>query len=92
MYDYCRTVHSFQGATIDEAITAYDWNLPYVSRYWLWTLITRVRDLNDISFYVNAQGGCKLDHQLVTDYLKSKIHAYKLQDMKAKRGIDEQVP
>ena len=92
MHDYCRTVHSYQGATIDEQVTAYDWNLAYVSKYWLWTLITRVRSLDNIYFYINPHGSCKLNYQLVNDYLKSKIHRYKLQDFKANREIDDSIP
>ncbi|MFM7980713.1 MAG: hypothetical protein ACKPKO_15475, partial [Candidatus Fonsibacter sp.] len=37
VHNYCRTCHSFQGNTIDEAITIFDHKFAYVSRKWLYT-------------------------------------------------------
>jgi hypothetical protein len=48
IHGYCRTCHSFQGASIDDAITIFDWNHPCVSWKWLWAAITRSRDLDSL--------------------------------------------
>ena len=42
---YCSTVHSVQGLSIDEELTIFDCNTPYVDKYFIWTAITRARDL-----------------------------------------------
>ena len=42
---YCSTVHSVQGLSIDEEICIFDCNTPYVDKYFIWTAITRARDL-----------------------------------------------
>ena len=48
IYDYCRTCHSFQGSTIDEKMTIYEWDHFHVNRYWIWTAVTRARNLDKI--------------------------------------------
>ena len=45
-HNYCRTCHSFQGSTIEEAITIFDHKLAYVTRKWLYTAVTKATDLN----------------------------------------------
>ena len=87
IYDYCRTCHSFQGATIEEETAIFDWEHFYVSRYWLWTAITRAKNLNNIRFFLNKESDSRLDYQIIDCYLQKKIAAYKLQDIKAKREI-----
>ena len=44
IYSYCATTHSSQGASVKESMTIHEWNLPFVSREWLWTSITRCVD------------------------------------------------
>ena len=34
-HNYCRTCHSFQGSTIEEAIANFDHKFAYVTRKWL---------------------------------------------------------
>ena len=87
IHGYCRTCHSFQGASIDDSITIFDWNHPCVSWKWLWTAITRSRDLDKVFFY---NGKCpEYNLQLLPGYLKKKIDGYKDQDKKAGRKYDD---
>ena len=44
-HNYCRTCHSFQGSSINKAITVFDWKFVHVNRKWLYTAVTRARDL-----------------------------------------------
>ncbi|MFM7978143.1 MAG: C-terminal helicase domain-containing protein, partial [Candidatus Fonsibacter sp.] len=48
---YCKTCHSFQGNTIDEAITIFDHKFAYVPRKWLYTAVTRATNLKHVYFY-----------------------------------------
>ena len=50
-YDYCRTCHSFQGASIDQEMCIFDCDFHYVNRFWLWTAIARTKQLNNVFFY-----------------------------------------
>ena len=88
IHGYCRTCHSFQGASIDDSITIFDWNHPCVSWKWLWTAITRSRDLDKVFFY---NGNCpEYNLQLLPGYLKKKIDGYEEQDKKAGRKYEEE--
>ncbi|MFM7990157.1 MAG: C-terminal helicase domain-containing protein, partial [Candidatus Fonsibacter sp.] len=51
MHNYCRTCHSFQGSTIDEAITIFDHKIAYVSRKWLYTAVTRATNPQHVYIY-----------------------------------------
>ena len=51
VHNNCRTGHSFQGGSIDEAITIFDHKFTYVNRKWLYTAITRATDLKQVYFY-----------------------------------------
>ena len=51
IFNYCRTGHSLQGTTINDDITIFDFNLPFITRKWLWVSITRSRSLKQIKFY-----------------------------------------
>ena len=51
VHNYCKTCHSFQGNTIEEAITIFDHKFAYVTRKWLYTAVTRATDLNKVFFY-----------------------------------------
>ena len=41
VHNYCRTCHSFQGSTIEEAITIFDHKFAYATRKWLYTAVTK---------------------------------------------------
>ena len=51
VHNYCRTCRSFQGCSIDEAITIFDHKFTNVNRKWLYTAITRATDLKQVYFY-----------------------------------------
>ena len=42
IHSYCRTCHSFQGSSISDKITVFDWRFFYVNRKWIYTAVTRV--------------------------------------------------
>ena len=50
-HSYCRTCHSFQGSSIDKAISVVDWNFVPVNRKWLHAAVTRARDLKNVQFF-----------------------------------------
>ena len=54
IHAYCATCHSSQGASVDKSITIHEWNKEHlVSREWIYTAITRARDINKVKFCVN---------------------------------------
>ena len=56
-YAYCATCHSRQGQSISGNITIHEWQKSYlVSREWIWTAITRVRDFNNVYFFQEWEG------------------------------------
>jgi hypothetical protein len=91
IHSYCRTCHSFQGSSVDDAITIFDTDFYFVTRKWVYTAVTRATDLSKVFFYVG--------HSLVTKevneddvlerYLELKVHNYKSQDLKAGRPLAE---
>ena len=70
-FDYCRTAHSFQGSSIDDAITIFDWKFSYVNRNWLYTAITRATCLDNVFFldYEERMG----DTAALNRYLNMKV-------------------
>ena len=85
---YCLTVHSVQGLSIDDKVTLFDCNTPYVSRNFVWTAITRVRELDNITYYEHSPDEIqRLQESQIIQYLKLKIENYKKQDIDAKRNI-----
>ena len=86
-YNYCRTCHSFQGSSIDEKITIFDWNFWHVNRKWLYTAITRATELKNVVFY-NYTEDVKEKYWLDT-YLTKKIDGYIAQDMAAGRLVGQ---
>eukprot|EP00438_Fugacium_kawagutii_P025372 Skav203192 [mRNA] locus=scaffold3430:4676:8188:+ [translate_table: standard] len=89
-YAYCATTHSRQGQSIDGNLIIHEWNKSYlVSREWIYTSITRARDINKIYFYKNEKGDTDMFEGLLMNYFKNKVDGYKAQDRKAQRDIDE---
>ena len=89
IHAYCATCHSSQGASLDKSITIHEWDKSHlVSREWIWTAITRCRDINKVKFFKAGIDDTDLNEAQVTRYLEHKIKRYKLQDMKAEREID----
>ena len=63
-------------------------NTPYVDRYWLYTAITRARELDKVSIFIHSdQSVRKLEEFKATQYITSKIAGYKGQDKLAGRPI-----
>ena len=52
---YCVTVHSVQGLSLDSKVTLLDCNTPYVDRNFIWTAITRVRELDNITYFEHPE-------------------------------------
>ena len=86
IHAYCATCHSSQGASLDTSITIHEWDKSHlVSREWIWTALTRCRDINKVKFFKADVDDTDLNEALVTRYLEHKIKQFKLQDMKAER-------
>jgi len=89
---YAVTCDSVQGITKDEPITIFDSNTPYVDRKYVWTALTRVKKLEDITIFIHSKEEVeRLTESRLNLYLKQKVESYKSQDKKANRQyIDEE--
>ena len=91
-HNYCRTCHSFQGSSIPDAITIFDWQFPRVNRKWIYTAVTRATELKNVAFYNYTEGETTAREFYYLDkYLKKKVDGYKQQDTKAGRHIGEEL-
>ena len=90
IFAWCSTCHSAQGSSVDEEITIFDYNHFLVKDYpeWIYTALTRCRDLNKVKFfrYKNDKDD-EFNKQNIISYFERKIEAYKTQDRTAKRSI-----
>ena len=89
----CSTCHSAQGSSIDDTITMFEYNHFLVKNYpeWIWTAITRCRDLNKVKFFKNKHDvNDSFNEQCIMSYFDRKIENYRLQDRKAKRKIPKE--
>ena len=87
IHGYCRTCHSLQGSSISSEITSFDWDLPYTSRKWIYTAITRATEFKNVNIY---RGKSQVLNEIVLDtYLSKKINGYRQQDKAAKRLISK---
>lgn len=84
---YCNTVHSFQGATVDQAVTIFDLAFHRVSREWLWVATTRCTNPDDLFVYLPSESDDK--NSEFEQYLLNKVEGYKLQDQDKNRTYDE---
>ena len=84
---YCRTCHSFQGSSIDDAITIFDYKFVHVDRRWIYTSVTRATDLKKVFFYDYDEK--REDEEQKLRYFQRKVERYRQQDKRAKRAIDE---
>ena len=87
------TAHSAQGRSIDSEITIFDYNHFLVKNYpeWLWTALTRCRDLSKVKFFKYSRDTSDdFNQKLIMSYYNRKIENYKLQDRKAHRNIPKQ--
>ena len=89
IFAFCFTCHSVQGCSIDDNVTIFDWNHHLISREWLWTAITRARDLNRVRFYkYSSDLNEEFNEKCIKKYFERKVAAYKEQDRKAGRSVD----
>ena len=80
---YANTCDSLQGMSIDNKITIFDCNTPYVDRYFIWTALTRSTNLNNVQIYEHSKEEVmSLKRSWVRLYFNQKIHGYKQQDIK----------
>ena len=87
IHNYCRTCHSFQGTSLDERITIFDWKFAHVNRKWLYTAVTRATELKNVMFYDYDENAEKEEAML--QYFSKKVERYKQQDKRAKRQVSE---
>jgi len=91
---YALTCDSVQGLSFDEneKITIFDSNTPYVDRKYLYTAITRARNLKDIQIFIHSENENKnLMESKFKLYFRLKAQNYKNQDKKANRPINETI-
>lgn len=88
IHAYCRTCHSFQGSSIADSITIWDWCYFRVSRKWIYTAVTRATHLDNVCFYDYEED--REDESILDSYLDMKVRRYREHDIKAGRAIVEQ--
>jgi hypothetical protein len=91
-YEYCLTVHSVQGCTIENDYTIFDCDSSLVSRNWIYTAVSRTDDINKITVFQNSDDDEYVDKSIryqIKKYLIRKCDGYKAQDTKAKREYND---
>ena len=89
--EYCRTIDSMQGASVNDKMTIFDLNLPYVSKNHIWVGITRARSLKNLQIFIYPENEVKsYTFARIRQYFNMKIQNYKKQDEKAKRGFKDE--
>jgi hypothetical protein len=87
IFNYCGTAHSFQGSSIDESFTIFDYNHHFCTRKWVWTAITRATELKHVYFYTYVEP--ELNNKLIMSYFERKVKGYASQDREANREISK---
>ena len=85
IHSYCRTCHSFQGSSISDKITIFDWKFVFVNRKWLYTAVTRATELKNV-FFFNGPSEV-FDEEVLDKYLSKKVDNYRKQDITHKREV-----
>ena len=80
---YCNTVHSSQGASIDEKYVIADWGSFAVTIQWLYTAISRGTSLDDIYFLLEDLSG--LSDTYLERTVKKMVKGYINQDRRRNR-------
>lgn len=88
IHAYCRTCHSFQGSSIADKITIFDWKYKFVNRKWIYTAVTRATELKNVYFYDGTLGKDDIDEDIkLKKYLEMKVANYISQDLQHGREI-----
>ena len=87
IHGYCRTCHSYQGSSIDDKLTIFDWDFYFVDRKWIYTAITRATNLNNVYFYNGKIE--EFNKQKLECYLNKKVLGYITQDKESKRIVNK---
>ena len=83
---YASTCDSVQGLSIDEKMTLFDCNTPYVDRFFIWTALTRAKYLKNVQVFEHSRHEVmSLRKSWVKLYLRNKVNGYKQQDKRAGR-------
>lgn len=83
---FATTCHANQGLSINEPITIFDCNIPYVSRSFIWTALTRATDFANVTIFCHPKSEVIVStHSKFKQYFKFKVDSYKSQDENAKR-------
>ena len=80
---YCFTCDSIQGLSFkeEEKVTIFDANIPHTDKKYLWTAITRARQLKNVSVFIhNEEEVERLKFYRMKRYFKNKTEGYKQQD------------
>ena len=82
IFAHCATCHSAQGSSIDGDITIFDYNHWDIREYkgWIWTAMTRARDLNQVKFFKYSNDVYDESNYKLVSYCERKIPNYKEQD------------
>lgn len=78
---YCRTVHSFQGASIEGDFTIIDWEHWHSDAHWLYTAISRCRDLDGVHYYTGTEFQPTAAEKF-EGWVARKVEGYRAQDAK----------
>ena len=87
IHSYCRTCHSFQGSSISDKITIFDWKFFFVNRKWLYTAVTRATELSNVVFFDGPTE--ELDEVVLDRYLDRKVENYRKQDLNHHREVTD---
>jgi hypothetical protein len=86
---YCRTCYSYQGSTIKDKMTIFEWDHYFVDREWIYTAITRCNKIGNVLIYNGGYKTKEFNKQKLECYLTKKIHGYIAQDKETKRTINK---
>ena len=79
-----------QGLSVGVPITIYDWKSKWVTRKWIYTAVTRARELNNVTFKEYREQVNPKDEADLNRYLRDKVTRYIQQDRIAGRHINKE--